>query len=69
MTKMSDFQKKSRKQWRERLTYYVECTKLPHDDEEYFHPSESIELIDDIPEFDLSKADRRKYLGMLGVEK
>lgn len=69
MTKEQEKQRdESRKQWLDRLDLYIKYTKLPHDDENFFHPSELVELIYDIPNYDITEEDRKKYLKKLGVK-
>ncbi len=64
---MTQQQKDSRAEWRKRALYLIECTKLSHDSEEYMHTSDLIDLLDEVPDYDMGKADKKKYMKMLGV--
>lgn len=68
MSAMSQKQKDSRKQWRKRALYLIECTKLDHNNEEYMYVGDLIELLYDVPSYDMSDSDKKKYLGILGVK-
>lgn len=73
MSTMSPEQKKvqakSRREWIKRLDYLVSCTKLSHDDPEYIHPSDLVEdILYEIPDYDITKGNRNKYLKMCGVD-
>lgn len=58
----------SRKEWLERLDLYVKYTKLDHDDEDFMHTSDLVELIYEIPDYDITDENRKKYLKKLGVK-
>lgn len=65
---MTQEQKEIRKDWRLRLSELYECTKLNPHDPQYMYQGDLIEVILDIPEYDISDSDRKKWLSKLGVE-
>lgn len=62
MTKMSQQQKDSRKYMRDVLTDLIECNKLDIDDEEYVSIETIKEIIHDCPEYDVTSAEKGKWL-------
>ena len=69
MTKQQEKERnESRQEWLERLDKLIKCTKLDHNDEDFIHVSDLVELIWDIPEYDISDDNRKKYLRKLGVK-
>ena len=69
MTKQQEKERaESRQEWLERLDMYIKYTKLDHDNEDFIHTSDLVELIWDVPDYDISDEDRKKYLKKLGVK-
>ena len=61
-------QEESRKEWLDRLSRLIKHTKLDHNHEDFMHVSDLIELVYDIPDYDISDEDRNKWLKKLGVK-